>query len=97
MRVAKARSSHHAIGNHDCHVLHGAPDEVLAIAYQAADEELVMLHNLSRRPVKIEVEVDPVCRSEPKMLIGKDTPAPGDTTLSAALEPYEFRWMRWAR
>ena len=96
-KLAQLRRNHTAIGEHDCHMLHGAPDPVLAHAYHSPEHELVMLHNLSGKPIRTEIELDAVSSGDPMVLLGEETAGPKDGWLRLELEPYGYRWLKWSR
>jgi maltose alpha-D-glucosyltransferase / alpha-amylase len=96
-RLTRIRRTHTAIGEHDCRVLKGTPDHVLAISYHAGDHEIVILHNLKDARVAFEVELDAVSSGQPTVLLGSDVNGPEDGLLRVEMEPYGLRWLRWTR
>lgn len=96
-RLAAIRRQNRTFGRYDCHLLHGAPDAVLAHAFRAPDHEIVCVHNLGGRAAKVEIELDATMTSEPEVLLGKPTEPPQDRRLRLQLDPYEYRWLNWQR
>jgi maltose alpha-D-glucosyltransferase/alpha-amylase len=95
--LASIRRAHRGLGEHDCQILEGGNDAVLALAYRAPEEEIIVIHNLSGKPVRAAVVLDAPLDVPGEALLGEAVGAPKDGTLNVSLEPYGFRWLAWKR
>jgi maltose alpha-D-glucosyltransferase / alpha-amylase len=96
-KLALVRRGHPSIGRHDCRFLSSGSDHVLAHGYDSRDHDLLMLHNLSGNPIKLDLELDVALSGDPVELLGKDVGPPNDKRLHVDLEPYGMRWLKWTR
>jgi maltose alpha-D-glucosyltransferase / alpha-amylase len=96
-KLAGIRRAHKGLGEHDCQILHARSDAVLALAYRAPEEEIVVIHNLTGKPIEAVIELDAMTGTKPETLLGEEVEAPKDKRLSASLRSYDFRWLVWKR
>ena len=95
-RLAAIRLAHPGIGRRECRPIGDAPDSVIALRYAAADHDLVVIHNLSAKPARLDLDLGASCRGEGAVLLG-DPLSTDDGHLTATLPAYDFRWSKWPR
>ncbi|MGN7871360.1 alpha-amylase family protein [Paracoccus sp. 22332] len=93
-RLAAIRLEHPAIGRRECRPIGDAPDGVVALRYGGADHDLVILHNLSDKPARLDLDLGATCRGQAVALLGEalDTQ---DGRLRITLPGYDSRWSKW--
>ncbi len=96
-RLASIRRAHRGPGEHDCQMLQSGDAAVLALAYRAPEEELVIIHNLAGRSTRAVIELDAMPALPPQVLLGEAVDAPIKGVLAVALKSYDFRWLSWKR
>ena len=94
--LSAIRLGHRSIGHNDCHVIAGAPDSVVALRYPASDHDLLILHNLSARPAKLDLDPGASCQGEATSLLG-DPLTVKEGRIRTTLPGYGFRWLKWPR
>jgi glycosidase len=63
-RLAAIRLAHPGIGRRECRPIGDAPDSVIALRYADADHDLVVIHNLSAKAARLDLDLGASCRGE---------------------------------
>lgn len=95
-KLAEIRLQHRRIGQGEAQPIGNTPDSVIGLRYSATDHDLVVIHNLSAKPARLDLDLGASCRGEGSALLG-DSLETRDGRLRATLQGYDFRWSRWPR
>ena len=91
--LARLRRAETQIGEGNWHFLDTDSPQVLAHRYHSGDDALVLVHNLSEKPVSVAVQVNSAVQHELKPLLGGDAPPVRDGKLRLDLDPFGLRWL----
>jgi maltose alpha-D-glucosyltransferase/alpha-amylase len=94
-RVIAVRKQHPAFGRGTIEFLDASNERVLAYVRQYEEETLLVVHNLSRSGVSVELDLQHFCDATPVELIGnRKFPRIGERPYGLSLEPYGFYWFQ---
>ena len=96
-RLIRARKECRELGWGSCQVLASGSRSVLALHYTWRQSRMVVVHNLSSRPLSVRLDLkDPEQQRCPLLnVLSTDHCAPGeDGRHSLTLEGYAYRWFR---
>ena len=90
--LARLRRTYPGVGQFPCDVLSPGSEQVFAHRYGGGGSDLFMLHNLSGKPTRIELQLVSASAGRLRSLAGGELPQPSSGRLTMKLEPYGFRW-----
>lgn len=95
-RLAAIRLQHRRIGQGAALPIAGTPESVIALRYSAADHDLVVIHNLSAKAARLDLDRGASCKGKATALLGEPLDSDGGR-VRASLPGYGFLWSKWAR
>lgn len=95
-RLAEIRLRHRRIGQGAAQPIGNTPASVIGLRYSAPDHDLVVLHNLSAKPARLDLDLGASCRGEATALLGEPLTGEGGR-VKAGLPGYGFLWSGWPR
>lgn len=90
--MVKLRKQNPVIGQGNWRIIDGGSDHILAMQYRDRDNELLIIHNLSKEPQEFSFKKDLLAGSQITELISGKTEPVNDHKIS--LQGYGFKWYR---